>query len=544
MENFENSFRQNLSNEEEGLTPFEEAQLWDSIVDELGPLDSIPADTEGLNLVKWGLPFIAFSLLLFICTLHLVQFDNTAGISYVDSSEVEAKNLSAEQMLEQKSSIKSPESVTKDKKAIVVSNESTDDVSPLDDLTNDLQNKQPSKLEIDTDTARPAVRPKKYMQDGDIEIAKESSIEPDMNGEPDNQSTVSREDLAASKSGTGIPAIIEAESAPIEGNREEVAMDNNTTSEEELANYIPSDASSNAVETALESGPNKHTDNPDAMSYQPLVVTDGTREDIDFSTIKIPHFGLFDLNVPIVNSELKRAKKKLVFDIGLNSAFVSSGIDYFGSNSDLVTRKNQTETGYYGYSVGIDISTVFRNKWIIHSGLVYQVQKSIFDESIYKDISVDRKYTTGILVNQENYELIDEFELDTVGVYSSLNRVRNVNSFSSVVIPVQFGWKSPSSRLSYGILVGANIRIRTGQSGKLISLEQELSTLDNGSNLFYNSINIGLAVTPFLQYNLSPISSLQLSYQLAAYRPTISVDQTIMVTNYTNSFQIGFRYRL
>ena len=156
----------------------------------------------------------------------------------------------------------------------------------------------------------------------------------------------------------------------------------------------------------------------------------------------------------------KSEQRHFSFYTSISAGVNRSGIYYSGPNESLVDLKNKTERAYYGESYGADIGLIYNNKWTISAGVYHEVHRTVFDYEGFRDLnrSVDT-HVKGILIDYESKAVIEEYVVDTTINVSSYNRLKNINAFSYLTIPVNIAWQKNQGRFSYGLSLGTKLML-------------------------------------------------------------------------------------
>lgn len=527
MDNYDDIFKKNFKGEKEAVNAGEESQLWNSIVEELGEDNSIAVAPFSL--------FSRKSLLIFVAILLLFS------AYYIGKEQANKGILSETRELGLKSSI---EDVEFDKTELKKSGS--------ENVNNDVENT-------------------KAVNSG--EILAEQKIDPTKNRDINFQEiSIQESSLRASKNQINISDKIVV-SEIIDQNQISNNVDLNSTSSnnnqfsnsQEIEQSLTKDRSNvqnkNTVDIIFEPENIPEEINPteadntkldSRISEVTIDITKLKSEELDLrtkvddgiisTTIQyLKHFLDFDKPKIIEN---KKADSSLQFSVSVMAGLNKSGLNYSGTNTNLINTKNETERGYYGSNFGLDLGVEYKNTWMFSTGIYYNTQNTIFNiEGTRNNIVYRDTFVSGILIDYSSKEVLEEYMKDSTFITDSYYRTQNINSFKSVVIPIQLGWKRASSRFEYGILVGANARLRLDQSAKLIDINNEIVDLNKDSNLFTNFIDVGFNFSPFLEYRISNQLGLRVAYDVQVYRPTISLDQSLSLINYIHNVKCGLTYR-
>lgn len=241
------------------------------------------------------------------------------------------------------------------------------------------------------------------------------------------------------------------------------------------------------------------------------------------------------------NEEIPTWQTSIELFSGLNR----SSVQYSrGSSMDLIDLKNKTERGYYGYNLGLNAQFVYQNKWLISTGVMYHVDRTIFDYEIDRTRSINKDdLVYGILIDYNSKELMEEYIKDSIIINSGIYRLKQINQFQSIIIPIQLGWMYSNKNMTYGVKAGLHTRIRIGQQGKLLDLNQDVSTIESESNLFIKNINVAYSLSPFIGYRVSATHQLGLSYDLLWYRHRVN-STNLLLNHYVQNVRFGISHQL
>ncbi len=203
-------------------------------------------------------------------------------------------------------------------------------------------------------------------------------------------------------------------------------------------------------------------------------------------------------------SDEEKKQKNIAFFLGVNGGVNWSSQQYENAeNPTFEDLRNSTEKGEVGQSYGVEVGLTFKNRWIIQSGLEYHKRWSKFE---YTSTQI------GSIIKEDVATTIWVDGMDTLSVaYGdvSVNRttVREVvhyNQSKSISIPLEFGFKNRTGKLTYGITMGTSFNFLLNQSGKLLDEFTGISEYDKDSEIApLNNFSLGIRISPFLGYHLS-----------------------------------------
>ena len=548
MGNLDDIFKDNFGAERSGLPADQESQLWDSIVDELGDENSIPAPASKIFSTRLIITLLVLTMIPLAFYLGRQSInengltDNENNSELIENAKVDEKEKVVQTII----STDKKETNSQDEKEI---NNATSNTSKADNQSK-INSEQINLNELD-DVAKIKIDPVIAL---DFKTKENLAI---VSIDEKNSKTIDSKDEKLSLS-SNKPIRKE-----VTFKKEVIAVEKSTDLVEKRANETASEsvevtaAKSTIKPTTSENGISGSE--PKAMievrSAEDIVVGEQTNittnnEFVKSSFIKRMELLTFDssfenikptITEPIITEDSKD-KGPWKFAVTGVAGANRSGIYYTGSNSGFSARKNSSERAYYGQIFGANFSSIYKSKWIVNTGLHHEIQRTIYDETFNMNVSKQVNYISGILVNSQSYAVLDEYNVDTTLVFSSVNKIKQINSFSNYSIPVQIGYQWNRSSFSYGIMAGATLRIRASQSGKLLDANQELVDLDSGLDLFYNAFNVGINASPFIEYRINEKWSTLAEYNIALYKPVVSLDQSLELYNTTQSIRLELRY--
>ncbi len=202
----------------------------------------------------------------------------------------------------------------------------------------------------------------------------------------------------------------------------------------------------------------------------------------------------------------RKQNSKSSFNLTLFSGVNTFTQSYVHSNSDELQNKlNSVAKGYIGFSHGIRLSSVIKEKFVLTSGLEYN--------SLWNKFSVDEVNTFSRIKTDALLRLwIDQSSGDTLQVergdvevaVNQKRKVRHFNQFTRWSIPLEIGLQHNRGKWNYALNAGAIFSFTTSQKGKALNDVGEIIVFDSESNFApFRSFDIGLRVRPHVEYSLN-----------------------------------------
>ena len=215
----------------------------------------------------------------------------------------------------------------------------------------------------------------------------------------------------------------------------------------------------------------------------------------------------FDLLLPQPKSVKKEAKKEtkpkdINFALGVNGGVNWNNQNYKGAPT-FGSLRNSAESGDYGQSYGVEAIMTLNDHWIIQTGFEYHKFWSKFDylntqtEQVLKENQLTKVWLNGSDTLRTEYN-------DVFVNRTSTREVLHHNQYNQLSIPLEFGFKNRTGKLSYGLTLGTSFNFIFNQSGKSFDELLDITEYDNNSVAKpLNDFNIGLRVNPFVGYHVS-----------------------------------------
>ncbi len=219
------------------------------------------------------------------------------------------------------------------------------------------------------------------------------------------------------------------------------------------------------------------------------------------------------------NSKDKDSKRANKWNIGIFGG-INTFTPTYKSNTynNLVRLKEQTEKGILGTNFGMNVSYLFKNKWVVQSGLEYHQLQSKFEYRSIRniDILLENQVVTIWEYPASGNEIV-AFGDTTVSAVETRN-VRHYNKIHKFSIPIEVGWQTQKSKWMLGITGGINFNFITAQSGRMLNKNEEIIDFDNNTSAKYlNAFNIGYRISPYVGYQLSDKFRLNFQPRLTAF---------------------------
>jgi len=494
MEHFDDIYKKHFKGEKSSVNSSEESQLWNSIVEELGPENSISSASGFIWKPLYG---IIIALLILLPIAYFIGQNHGINSSFSETSNQENTKLIQEEINPQNEVDQSEIDVQKE----LISKPSQNDKSSLEKNYDEIIKKD---------------SPLKVVTSNFTDVGSTSTVTKTSNNftrkSTQNINPINNQEKVSEKGGTSINNDITTDFAGLNPEDNKDIRSILEESDFDLLNRKSELEKQEAINSFL----------------------------INSSNIQLFPVSLL-MNNPVI-SEINERQKLISYSVGVISGGNRSGIFYTGTNQGFVDRKNNAERAYFGYNIGLEFTARYKNQWIAKSGLEYTEQRTIYDESFTTLITRDVKGVSGILVNPFSYEVQQETTYDSTATIPSNNRIKQINQFTGIHIPIQIGWQSNMSGLSYGLLVGADIRIRRNQTGKILDMNEEIVDLEKQMNVFYNPVNVGFKANPFIRYALTPRIHIKGAYNVSYFRPVVSTDQSLILGNVSQGFDLGLQY--
>jgi len=226
---------------------------------------------------------------------------------------------------------------------------------------------------------------------------------------------------------------------------------------------------------------------------------------------------------------------------GINTRYTNhQSNDY----SDLADLKNTTAKQDLGTSYGINAGLVFKDRWLLNSGIEYHQLWSKFDYEEIKQFQVLKEdVLLRIWVDAATGDTLNTLYGDTLVNAISTRTVLHYNQFQRVSIPLEIGVQQNHGKFLYGITAGTVFNFTNQQSGRTLDASGEIIDFSgNDATAPYKSFDIGLRVSPLVGYQLSENWSLTLRPQWTWNQNTNFDDTDIKIGFHQVNLNIGLRH--
>ena len=214
--------------------------------------------------------------------------------------------------------------------------------------------------------------------------------------------------------------------------------------------------------------------------------------------------------------------------------------------SALAAKKNESETGQWGYQLGLQTGLVLHKHWVISSGLRYQNLYSRFDlvrqtnTQIFKEDEIKK-----VWLDSNTGDVLNSIVGDTLVDAIRTRTVVHHNRYQQFSVPLDFGFQKTHRSFIYGLQAGVGFHFVSSQSGKTLDLDGEIIDFDADSSYTpFRSFHIGFRLSPLAGYSLSNQWALTLQPQWA-WNPQIGFDHpNLNLTTQQFNLILGLRYTL
>lgn len=236
----------------------------------------------------------------------------------------------------------------------------------------------------------------------------------------------------------------------------------------------------------------------------------------------------------------------LKWKVGL---FAGSNVSNFNFNSKAyassILVKEQNIESQFGYTFGVNTALVFKDNWVISSGLEYQQLSSKFDFEQTQNIEVPKE-------NQLLRVWIDANTNDTINTLygtdtltgTNTRKVVHYNQYSFLNIPIELGFQNNRGKFLYGLSAGITLNFSLQQSGRTLDKDDMITYFDNNSSAaHFSKFGLGYRVNPIVGYQLSKKWNLMLRPQINWQVNSIFNDnEDFKIKTRQLNFNIGVEY--
>ncbi len=173
--------------------------------------------------------------------------------------------------------------------------------------------------------------------------------------------------------------------------------------------------------------------------------------------------------------------------------------------NDLAELKNSTSKQDLGASYGINAGMVFKDRWLLNSGVEYHQLWSKFDYEKVEQFQVLKEdVLLRVWIDEATGDTLNTLYGDTLVNATSTRTVLHHNQFQRISIPLEIGIQQNSGKLIYGIAAGTVFNLTTKQSGRTLdALGKIVNFNENDTTAPYKPFSIGWRVSPLVGYQLS-----------------------------------------
>lgn len=212
--------------------------------------------------------------------------------------------------------------------------------------------------------------------------------------------------------------------------------------------------------------------------------------------------------------------------------------------NDLAALKNTTAKQDLGTSYGINAGLLFKDRWLVNSGIEYHQLWSKFDyEKIEQFQVLKEDVLLRVWIDAATGDTLNVMYSDTLVNATSTRTVLHHNQFQRISIPLEIGVQQNSGKFIYGITASTVFNFTNKQSGRTLDGSGEIVDFnENNATAPYKSFDIGWRVSPLVGYQLSENWSLTLRPQWTWNRNN-NFDSTDIKTSFHQvNLNLGLRY--
>ncbi len=244
---------------------------------------------------------------------------------------------------------------------------------------------------------------------------------------------------------------------------------------------------------------------------------------------------------PIVELQPKLQNWKYSLDIfsGANLTDVS----FRGQSSDVIKTKNMTEQLGLGTQLGVDFMATYKSRWSLTSGLNATLLHTIYKDVSTTEVTEDQHQIDRVVLSQD-YNIIEESTL-TASLTRNIYRadIHN-NYYQTITMPLLLGWQSRAGASSFGLKVGPQISYRYSQSGRTVDEKGIYRTFDGSEEALLKLWNIDLAGQLWFSLPITDRLDIRGAYHLRANDNTIFNVAEIQGRTLNHQLRIGLALNL
>ncbi len=231
---------------------------------------------------------------------------------------------------------------------------------------------------------------------------------------------------------------------------------------------------------------------------------------------------------------------------GANKLLGSKSFEVANIEGLLVESVQEGRSGQYGYNVGVNFSALFKDTWVLNTGIENHRLYSLFDYAELGSRVLLEDQVLAVWLDQNTGERVSTITGDTLAFINSARNIKHYNSFSQIVVPLDFGIQKEIRNLVFGLNAGLNLNFVRSQSGKEIDPTSfEVVSFDKDSEFApLNSFHLGYRLNALIGYSIMQKWTLALQPQLLWNPNAQRVERTLVGHPYQLNFNLGLHYAL
>lgn len=238
--------------------------------------------------------------------------------------------------------------------------------------------------------------------------------------------------------------------------------------------------------------------------------------------------------------ELQKKQENWKYTMSLFSGVNLTDVSFYGTPTEVQSSKNRTETSGLGTQLGLDFSAAYNNKWSITSGLAYTILHTIYKDESNLPFVEDQHVVDGIVLTQ-NSELLDEFS-NLTSIERNIYRANvHNNYYQTISVPMLIGWQNKVGQASYGLRVGPQLSYRLWQSGRTLALDSEgiYGNFENAEDVILKPWNVDLAGEVWLAVPVTEKLNIHGGYHFQATQNTVFHNSDISARALNHQLRVG-----
>ena len=214
---------------------------------------------------------------------------------------------------------------------------------------------------------------------------------------------------------------------------------------------------------------------------------------------------------------------------GTNKLFMK-----FNSKDELAQLRNDYEKGTWGTSYGLNVDMVWKDKFILSSGLEHHTLWSKIDFTQEKTWTQDSVLQEVII--SPTGEILS-LTYDSLARSSKKRTVWN-NQYKTYRIPLEIGYQHHINHWTMGAKFGAILNITNTQKGKTFNQEQVITYFTQADSFApLKSFQVGFRFSPFLGFQVTDRTQLSLAPKWNWYK-----GQTADIQEFGIGIGIGIKF--